>query len=86
MFQSVFQCRPVPKEIVYELLCHLYDKLEECKREVISRNVFYDFINALLYFLLSFIRYIIADIEGNAFEVVTLETDCFYINYVIHIQ
>jgi hypothetical protein len=51
-----------------------------------SGSVFYDFINALMYSLLSFICYIIAGIEGNAFEAVTLETDCFYTNYVIHIQ
>jgi hypothetical protein len=76
----------VPKEIIYELLCHLYDKRGEYKTEIISRNIFYDIINGSMYFLLSFIRYIIADIEGNAFEAVTLETDCFYINYIIHIQ
>jgi hypothetical protein len=31
-----------------------------------------------MYFLFSFLRYVIADIEGNAFEAVTLETDFLY--------
>jgi hypothetical protein len=87
MFESVFQCRPVPKEIIYELLRHLYVRRGEYRREGVSRNVFYDFINAFLYFLLNSVCYIIDDIEGNAFVAVTLENGLFFcMNYVTHIQ